>query len=1063
MIMFKINKTLKYYFLLMIAFAFIIAPYNVFALNKDSKYETESNDGNDSANKTCKKELYNNSAMIKSSCNNEKCSVTINASEGLWKIRYYSGDFDLTNVFGANKMDPSSEFEYKGGSPHTITIDRAIETQDVLVLAELKGKDTKKGQKIIKEGYGKNGKVLELKYGKNSTTTCRYGSIHLDNKNNVQIDGTGSYLKLTVPALTAKISRIIDPNSQEYQECRAMSEGRYEVNDTESYLVGEKLKKYNDQMKKSFPYCYRSYSSSFDITAKTIEDARKKSLVAYKAYLDFLEAKNNNKEYHNAENEIGNENYKELTYSSRGMDIKKLSCDKFQTTEKTERFFVRTTEVDSQKDKTMCDVTCQEQIQITYDPPVATHAGLCFQYKVTVKSKVTCKTIQHGEITWPTPPSTCAYTPICSDNESETQAGPNEEFDSCIKKCDGGKYSQSCINSCYNKVYGKSSSQKSDGKEKTSTSDNDSKTLALNYENNDDDKIIKLSAYAPDPYKNVEGCKTNQEIHDHFGDCGEKFSELKVKYPFGYVSTNGKPTWADGIWVPCANNNNAKCKYYKDGKEIKFETAIPGHNKYTTNNPNGDKKDVIDAVKRAVPYYFKDKTTATKTLKSFWSIESGYNGYGEARHYIIDENGIKRQYSSNYKCDETCGVLKDDNDDTSKCKNSDKEIRNYYNTAFENITSKLSKCTSKAECKENTATFDMSVDNNVMTVEDKEKSSWYSENNTKKDETCINPTTGDIGMFIPLVRKEDDPNSYYDRETGIGSVCSTNPNGINGKCYGKDNSNYWQHYKTTITFPGTWMDLKTGKRVYKKEYYNESTMKEKPNYYCVGYNYEDVNRAWFNWKESGAKGSAEKIILDKDDNITATIGKFGKYNWNISLKCFYALSSEVPTYCEGEACNETVKTKIKDECNNENSTALCNTQFRPVNQQNLFPSADGTGSRAVGFNWTSAATDKSPTVVGTSYGIDPGEYAKKLQQEAATNENVAYSGTADYSVHLTKDNIKNLRSYVKENGYTSYQGNNKNTPVEKVDGLYYYTSNILNNNSYISQFSRTATLGKNND
>ena len=116
----------------------------------------------------------------------------------------------------------------------------------------------------------------------------------------------------------------------------------------------------------------------------------------------------------------------------------------------------------------------------------------------------------------------------------------------------------------------------------------------------------------------------------------------------------------------------------------------------------------------------------------------------------------------------------------------------------------------------------------------------------------------------------------------------------------------------------------------------------------------------------------------------------------------------------------------------------------------------------------SAAQDKVALNAKNSnaktYGIDPGEYAKKLQTEAKSNSETAYSGNADYSLHLTKANIKELRKYVKNNGYTSYQGNGGNS-YKEVSGinLYYYTSGILNKSEYTTNFKRNTNLGVNND
>ena len=154
------------------------------------------------------------------------------------------------------------------------------------------------------------------------------------------------------------------------------------------------------------------------------------------------------------------------------------------------------------------------------------------------------------------------------------------------------------------------------------------------------------------------------------------------------------------------------------------------------------------------------------------------------------------------------------------------------------------------------------------------------------------------------------------------------------------------------------------------------------------------------------------------------------------------------------------------ECNRKCSTKTCNASFRPADQQNLFPAKDGVSSRAAGFNWTSAAKDTTITNDSSGYGIDPGLYAKQLQDEAKNDSEAAYKGTADYTIHLTKENLKALKSYAKQNGYTNYDcGNNTNCykPVEGVDALYYYTSQLLTNNSYVSTFNRTVDLGVNNN
>ena len=110
-----------------------------------------------------------------------------------------------------------------------------------------------------------------------------------------------------------------------------------------------------------------------------------------------------------------------------------------------------------QKSGNSCKVKCEEAVTVEYGPPIASKAGLCFEYKVKVTSRVSCNMIEKPE-----PPKTtinyCTPKPVCTNKRKSyhlTQGGPNEDFDKCIKDCDGGKYTDKCTDKCYKKVYGK--------------------------------------------------------------------------------------------------------------------------------------------------------------------------------------------------------------------------------------------------------------------------------------------------------------------------------------------------------------------------------------------------------------------------------------------------------------------------------------------------------------------------------------------------------------------------------------------------------------------------------
>ncbi len=102
---------------------------------------------------------------------------------------------------------------------------------------------------------------------------------------------------------------------------------------------------------------------------------------------------------------------------------------------------------------------CTETLSLSYDDPKPVNAGGGFSYTSIITIVRECTPYKIAE---PVYYPKCLYTAECwggpANHNGEPGAGPTEEFDECINRCDGGKYTQDCINSCYQKVYGSNKS-----------------------------------------------------------------------------------------------------------------------------------------------------------------------------------------------------------------------------------------------------------------------------------------------------------------------------------------------------------------------------------------------------------------------------------------------------------------------------------------------------------------------------------------------------------------------------------------------------------------------------
>ena len=100
-------------------------------------------------------------------------------------------------------------------------------------------------------------------------------------------------------------------------------------------------------------------------------------------------------------------------------------------------------------------LTCTDNFYIEPSDPQLVRAGGGVEYPNKVRNERSCSITLINSVH---KKERCSYGAnlMCLDSitgEYRPDAGPNSAFDSCVKKCDGGAYTQACINSCYNSVY----------------------------------------------------------------------------------------------------------------------------------------------------------------------------------------------------------------------------------------------------------------------------------------------------------------------------------------------------------------------------------------------------------------------------------------------------------------------------------------------------------------------------------------------------------------------------------------------------------------------------------
>ena len=629
-----------------------------------------------------------------------------------------------------------------------------------------------------------------------------------------------------------------------------------------------------------------------------------------------------------------------------------------------------------------CELKCEEVVKVEYGPPIASKAGLCFEYKVKVTSRVNCEMV--------TPPNeppkqvVCTPTPWCNHpgGYADHQGGPNDDFDECVMSCDGGIYSDRCVNKCYKDVYGVSVVRQTTGTE-------------IVYE---------------------------EKVHQ----------SLDILYEYKYKgNTLIWDVGANGSSIARKKANGSKVTISGGPRQRGFAaTVVPTDSYWHKHNYWGFRGSV---------YTLYDKTgipliAHCSTTKCWWALNTSADCKNEKNLRYLN---AKEVYT-------------DRPDKVDYSGQSDIEQDAEFNKKqYEEL---VKQCSAYASCNTTTAEFTISVD--------------YTEKGSTTKKT----------IYFPYTENNDPKTKDSITNNDTSALCPTANNSIilsSDGCYNCSKTNEKRHYMTEWSFPGTWIHNKTGKISYNPSSATTTAWRKIENKFCLPLNIDNTNAKWYNYYQAKLNGDdtsysynnpeyitnatcpdgrkltnvcqynntkfTEDDAKNIDYNINATARKFGMYEWDIDISCFYAVNDLFPREKETDNCSLLT-------CSDEEKMRI-----RTVDLNNLFPDKEGnkltdssTTGRNPGFNWTSYANQ---TEKDTDFKSTPSNYAKWIQAKGTSVYSDEY---LDYEVNLTKEAINEIKkefSSGMNKQYTNWEGEVEINSVTNYQSPLFRNGGILSKNS----------------
>lgn len=661
-----------------------------------------------------------------------------------------------------------------------------------------------------------------------------------------------------------------------------------------------------------------------------------------------------------------------------------------------------------------CKRKCQEVVTVEYGPPIATKAGLCFEYRIKVTSRVYCQAV---DTKLPEPKKYagfCTPSPVCSKGKKSTdalesnygeehkQGGPNDDFDDCVVDCDGGKYTDKCSKKCYNKIYGSTKSKTANTTDGSVSQIASAQTVTTGFDYDAGNLIWRTFIGKQQSFR--EGAKKHGWkllVETSKTKLHRKAQEIYALDPRWYWTKRGHRLLGS---YKCYKYTGipAVCGCQETCIWLGCQTEDKNSGFYLNpSDPEAYAKEIKEKAKTNNNIRFPSRTFTENKKK-----------------YKIEY--LKGQGIENYR----------DNINTyNRVKNA---------------------CNAAATC---------STKSSEYTISAKYNNKWYNFPEGKLADT----PGGKPKLGIPKQHNETDSvvrlfGGCYNNQTSGGS------NGNNTNKHKED----W--YQAAWTFPGTWIHTKTGEISYSPK---GDDYVEYKNQFCLPLSQKNVNTKWWNYhytkkyeddesisinnpafqKEcasgnTGGTGSCNWKVSSistsdiKDWNIVGSTRKFGKYSWNFDIKCFYAVNDSI--------CDPDESGKVTNEkCKNQSDDKV----IRTVDLKQLFPAGENSASasRDPGYNWTAYAKNTKTTNTSnnrvnntgsntssiTNYNSDPIAYTNWVQKK---NYSIYSDEYLDYYVELTRDKIKQIKDGSTNINYAAFSGGKTTT-----NDVITYKSDFLRN------------------